>query len=157
MSLALKSPAFKAGGRIPVRYTGDGEDVSPPLTWSKPPGGARALALLCDDPDAPRDEPWVHWVMTDIPADAAGLPEGISKEARPREVQGAAQGKNDFGRLGYGGPAPPRGHGTHHYRFKLFALDAPLKLPGTPTKEALLRAVAGHELDSAELVGLYSR
>ncbi len=157
MSIEVKSSAFPAGGRIPVRYTADGEDVSPPLTWSKLPEGTRAIALVCDDPDAPRDEPWVHWVMAGIPGDAAGLPEALSKEARPREVAGAVQGKNDFGRVGYGGPAPPRGHGTHHYRFKLIALDAPLKVSGVPTKEALLRAVAGHELDAGELVGTYSR
>lgn len=157
MSIDVSSPAFEAGGRIPVRYTADGEDGSPPLRWSNVPDRARSIAIVCDDPDAPQDEPWVHWVMFNIPADATGLPEGVPKTARPGNVPGAAQGRNDFGRVGYGGPAPPRGHGTHHYRFRVYALDGPLALPGVPTKEALLQAAAGHEVDSGELVGTYRR
>ncbi|MBZ5641007.1 MAG: YbhB/YbcL family Raf kinase inhibitor-like protein, partial [Acidobacteriia bacterium] len=117
MEFALKSPAFERGARIPVRHTCDGEDVSPRLEWTDPPALTRSLALVVDDPDAPVGN-WVHWVVFDLPASARILPEGAPKDASLREPAGAIQGKNDFGRLGWGGPCPPPGK-PHRYFFKL--------------------------------------
>ncbi|GIW73027.1 MAG: hypothetical protein KatS3mg102_2569 [Planctomycetota bacterium] len=149
--LSLSSPAFSPGGRIPRRYAyrGEGDNVSPPLRWSGAPAGTRSFALICDDPDAPRAEPWVHWVVYNIPAEATELPEG--------SAGGAALGVNDFEEQGWGGPMPPRGHGTHHYHFKLYALDTLLEPRAGMTKKGLLRAMQGHILAEAELVGTYER
>jgi hypothetical protein len=146
-TIHLSSSAFPPGGPIPVKYTGEGEDVSPPLAWDGVPAGTKEMALICDDPDAPRKEPWVHWVLTNIPADANGLGEG-EPSGRP--------GKNDFGRTGYNGPMPPPGK-VHHYCFRLYALDAPLDLKDAPTKENLLKAMEGHILAVGELVGTYEK
>ncbi len=99
MAIEVSSPAFKSGGLIPTKHTGEGEDVSPALNWSGLPEGTREIALICDDPDAPRPEPWVHWVLYKIPAVCTGLPEG--------GTEGVLEGRNDFGRAGYGGPMPP--------------------------------------------------
>lgn len=149
--LTLTSAAFAAGAPIPQRfaYTGEGENVSPPLAWSGVPAGAQELALICDDPDAPSSEPWVHWVLYGIPASASGLAEG--------ETGGAVAGQNGWGEAGWGGPFPPPGHGVHHYHFKLYALDAPVGLAPGATKPALLQAIEGHVLATAELVGTYER
>jgi Raf kinase inhibitor-like YbhB/YbcL family protein len=149
MSIQVSSPAFEPGGTIPRKYTGEGQDLSPPLAWSGLPGGTRELALVCDDPDAPTSKPFVHWVVYKIPADLSGLPEGGAR--------GALEGENDFGGTGYGGPMPPRGHGTHRYRFKVYALDAELGVAGGLTKDELLRAMEGHVLAQGELVGTYER
>lgn len=149
MTLRLSSPAFEPGGRIPRQYTGEGPDLSPPLAWSGVPAGTRELALLCDDPDAPTPKPWVHWVLFGLEPTLDGLAEG--------DDGGGVSGATDFGRTGWGGPMPPRGHGVHRYHFRLFALDARLKLPPAPTKEQLLAAVKGHVLAEAELVGTYER
>ena len=157
MTIRLESSVFKQGERIPPGYTGDGIDISPPLEWSGLPEGAVELALICDDPDAPRTEPWVHWVVYGIPAASAGFLEGVPRQPLLEDPAGARQGKNDFGNVGYGGPAPPRGHGTHHYRFRLYALDARVDLPAGATKKQLLAAMQGHVLDEVELVGTYSR
>lgn len=157
MSIEIRSTAFSAGERVPRRYTGDGEDISPPLTWSGLPDGVKELALICDDPDAPRPEPWVHWVIYKIPAGAAGLPENVAKTATLSEPAGARQGKNSWNKTGYGGPAPPPGHGTHHYHFKLYALDAPLDLSPGVDKKALLAAMKDRVLAQGELVGTYQR
>jgi Raf kinase inhibitor-like YbhB/YbcL family protein len=148
--LKMSSSAFEPGGRIPKKYTGEGPDLSPPLSWSGAPEGTAELALICDDPDAPRKEPWVHWVLYKISADRVSLQEG-----RP---EGAIEGRNDFGRHGYGGPMPPRGHGVHHYHFKLYALDQQLSInkPGA-TKAEILRAMEGHVIAQAELLGTYER
>jgi len=147
--MKITSSAFTAGGPIPRRYTGEGEDVSPPLAWDAVPDGTKEFALICDDPDAPLPEPWVHWVVYRIPPDVRSLPEG--------DIGDAVEGRNSWGRIGYGGPMPPPGHGVHHYHFRLYALDAPLHLkPGT-TKEDLLAAMAGHVLAEAEVVGTYRR
>ena len=130
MMLQVTSTAFAEGQPIPKKYTGEGTDVSPPLAWSGVPATAKELALVCDDPDAPRAEPWVHWVIYKIPVDAKGLPEGVSQKAKPKEPAGAVQGKNSWDEgenTGYRGPMPPPGHGVHHYHFKLYALDAPLE------------------------------
>jgi len=158
--LTLTSSAFAEGGRIPREhaYAPEGENMSPALSWSGVPAGTEELALVVDDPDAPRAEPWVHWVVYGIPGDATKIPEGASNgEGRLSRPAGAVEGKNDFGDLGWGGPLPPKGHGTHHYHFKLYALDTALDLGQGATKAALLGAMKGHVLAEAELVGTYSR
>ena len=160
MSLTLTTTAFPAGAPIPKKYTGDGADVSPALAWSGVPAGTRELALICDDPDAPTPQPWVHWVIYKLPADATSLPEAVSPSQQISQPVAALQGRNSWssGRtIGYRGPAPPPGHGTHHYHFRLYALDAPLSLQPAIDKTALIAAMQGHILAEAELVGTYSR
>jgi Raf kinase inhibitor-like YbhB/YbcL family protein len=147
--MKLTSTAFKAGDAIPRKYSGEGEDVSPPLAWTGAPEGTKEFALLCDDPDAPTPKPWVHWVVYKIPAGTSSLAEG--------SPGGALEGRTDFGRTGYGGPMPPAGHGTHRYHFRIYALDAALALEAGATKEELLAAMKGHVLAEGELVGTYKR
>ncbi|AXA35023.1 hypothetical protein BRCON_0246 [Candidatus Sumerlaea chitinivorans] len=148
----LTSTAFRAGEMIPSKYTCDGPDVSPPLAWTGVPQGTQSLALIVDDPDAPRGT-WVHWVLYDIPAQESSLPEAVPPD--PQLKNGARNGKNDFQRLGYGGPCPPSG--THRYFFKLYALDKKLGLPSGATKAEVLKAMEGHILGQAELMGTYKR
>ncbi len=158
--IKLTSSAFAEGQRIPRKYTGDGQDVSPPLSWSGVPEGAKELALICDDPDAPTAEPWVHWVLYKIPPTVTSLPEGLPKVAKLSEPAGALQGKNSWPSgqtIGYRGPAPPPGHGTHHYHFKIYALDTELDLPAGVDKKTLEKAMEGHVIGQGELVGTYSR
>ncbi len=155
--MTLKSPAFGPNETIPRKYTGDGEDASPPLSWSGAPAGAKQLVLIVDDPDAPTPSPWVHWVLYAIPADTTSLPEGITPSLRVSQPPGLLQGKNSWGKVGYGGPAPPRGHGRHRYFFKLYALNAPLSVEPGLSKEALLKAMSGHVLAEGELIGTYER
>ncbi len=150
--MKLSTTAFEPGGMIPARYTCDGDDISPDLVWQDLPGGAASLALVCDDPDAPAGT-WVHWVYYDIPATVERLPAGVP--ARERPASGGVQGTNDFRRLGYGGPCPPKG--THRYFFNLYALDSILGLAPGATKKQLLKAMAGHVLAHAELMGRYER
>ncbi len=157
MSLTLQSSAFAIGAVIPKRFSGDGEDVSPQLSWSGVPDGAKELALIMDDPDAPTPKPWVHWVIYGIPASTTGLPENVAKTASLTVPEGALQGKNSWGKIGYGGPAPPPGHGIHHYHFKLYALGAELSAQSGLTKAELLAAMKGHILAEGELVGTYQR
>lgn len=149
MAIELTSSAFSNGQSIPSEYTGDGSDRSPPLRWTDPPEGTKSLTLICEDPDAPRGT-WTHWVLFDLPASTRELPEGT------KLIDGARQGKNDFGKLGYGGPAPPRGK-PHRYFFKLYALDSPLKLSAGATRAQVLSAIKGHTLAEAELMGTYQR
>jgi len=152
-NMEIKSSAFKNGARIPAKHTCDGVDVSPSLSWSKLPAGTKNLALVCDDPDAPMGT-WVHWVVYDIPASSAGLPEKLPplKEL----ADGTKQGMNDFRAIGYGGPCPPSGE--HRYFFKLYALDGPTGLKPGATKVQLLAAIKGrHILAEAELMGKYKR
>jgi len=165
MSMKLESTALAEGGTIARRFTGDGDDVSPPLAWRDPPAGTRQFALVCDDPDAPTPHPWVHWVIYGIAADVHQLPENLPPEAQLAKPVAARQGHNSWttGRtVGYRGPAPPRGK-PHHYHFRLYALDAALDVkPGLDKKPgldraALEKAMAGHILAQAELVGVYSR
>ena len=130
MSIQVTSEAFAAEEMIPSKFTADGQNVSPKLQWGELPAGTRELALIVDDPDAPREQPFVHWVMYKIPPDADGLPEHLPNQTQLDSPPGAVQGKNSFGKIGYGGPAPPSGHGTHHYHFQLYALDKP-RCPGT--------------------------
>jgi len=152
MEIKVKSEAFEEGGMIPKKYTCDGEDASPPLSWTGVPEGTEALALICDDPDAPVGT-WVHWVIFNIPPDTTGLSENIPPE-RVLE-SGARQGRNDFGNIGYGGPCPPRG--THRYYFKLYALDKKVDLEPGVTKDELLKAMEGHVLAEGRLMGRYKR
>jgi len=150
--MEIKSSAFGSGEIIPVKYTCDGADFSPPLEWTAGPAGTKSFALICDDPDAPMGT-WVHWVIYDIPPTATMLAEGITRD---RELPGGGtQGINDFRRLGYGGPCPPGG--THRYFFKLYALDAALGLKPGITKDQLLTAMKGHILAEAQLMGTYRR
>ena len=156
MTFALTSAAFKANERVPVKYTGEGEDVSPPLEWSGLPAGTKSLALLCDDPDAPVGT-WDHWVLWNLPGDLKGLPENVAKTETVADLGGARQGKNSWPKIGYNGPMPPKGHGTHHYNFVLYALDQPLDLKAGATKKELLAAMKGHILGEGKLTGIYSR
>jgi Raf kinase inhibitor-like YbhB/YbcL family protein len=153
MKIDLSSPAFREGEAIPRQYTGDGKDISPPLRWSAAPEGTRSFGLVCDDPDAPRGT-WVHWVLYNLPAGARDIGEGVPAEETL--ANGARQGKNDFGKIGYGGPAPPRGK-PHRYFFKLYALDQPLDLPAGAPKDQLLAAMKGHVLAEGQLMGKYAR
>jgi Raf kinase inhibitor-like YbhB/YbcL family protein len=153
--LSLTSTAIAAGGSIPSRYTCEGSDLSPPLEWSGAPAGTRSFALIVDDPDAPDPAApkrvWVHWVLHDIPAGTTGLPEGASPARIPA---GAREGRHDGGGTGYSGPCPPIGR--HRYFHKLYALDALLPdLGAGSTKAELERAMEGHVLESAQLVGTY--
>jgi Raf kinase inhibitor-like YbhB/YbcL family protein len=156
-TIRLESPAFKEGGTIPKVHTCDGKGTSPPLAWPGVPEAARSLALIVEDPDAPGGT-FTHWVLFDMPAETKGLGEGIPPEGEVRLAPGGAaarQGKNDFGKLGYGGPCPPRG--THRYVFSLCALDARPDLKPRATREELLRAMKGHILAEGRLMGRYSR
>jgi Raf kinase inhibitor-like YbhB/YbcL family protein len=152
--MQLTSTAFREGETIPTKHTDDGEDVSPPLRWDGDPQGTNSFALICDDPDAPRSTPWVHWVVYNLPADARELPEATPKHES--FSTGLRQGKNDFGDIGYGGPAPPRGK-PHRYFFKLYALDAKLELPTGATKQQVEQAMKGHVLAHGQLMGKYQR
>lgn len=144
--MRLTSPAFRDGGEIPDRYAKDGEDHSPPLAWSGVPGDALSLALIVDDPDAPRGT-WTHWIVTDLPATMTCLGEGAS------ELSGGQVGVNDWKRVGWDGPAPPRGR--HRYEFKLYALDRAIGLV-RPTRHEVERAMVGHVLAEAKLTGTYA-
>ncbi len=150
--MKLNSLAFNDGDMIPDRYTCDGEDISPPLEWRLAPDHTKSIALVCDDPDAPMGT-WVHWVYYDIPSNTKGLPENITPQENPDN--GGKQGINDFRKIGYGGPCPPGG--THRYYFKIYALDAILNLPADIDKKQLLKAMEGHIVGQAELMGKYKR
>lgn len=156
MALTLTSPSFAHNGEIDAKYTCEGADLSPPLSWSGLPPGTKSLALIVDDPDAPDPKAprmtWVHWVLYDIPPTATGLPEGAKKQSLPA---GTREGLNDWNRTGYGGPCPPIGR--HRYFHKLYALDTVLPELGTPTKAELEAAMEGHILEKAELVGTYEK
>jgi Raf kinase inhibitor-like YbhB/YbcL family protein len=153
MAFELTSSAFGRGDTIPRKHTCDGADVSPALAWKDAPSATKSFALICDDPDAPAGT-WVHWVIWSVPASAGALPEGVTPTATLGD--GARQGTNDFRKVGYNGPCPPRG-APHHYSFRLYALDAPLALSPGAGKAELVKAMDGHTLASAELVGRYGR
>jgi Raf kinase inhibitor-like YbhB/YbcL family protein len=156
MSLTLTSSAFSHDGSIPARYTCTDADISPALTWSGIPTGTRSLALIVDDPDAPDPAApkmtWVHWVLYNLPAETQGLPEDVGTDKLP---QGTLEGINDWKRTGYAGPCPPIGR--HRYFFKLYALDTVLPDLKEPTKKALEKAMQGHILEQAELMGTYQK
>ena len=160
MTLEITSTAFTQGHPIPKKYTGEGSDVSPPLAWSGVPQGTKELALICDDPDAPTDEPWAHWVFYKIPAEATGLTEGIPRKPRLSDPPGALHGKNSWPAseaIGYRGPMPPPGHGVHHYYFKLYALDAQMSVEPGLNKNAFLEKIRDHILAEGVLMGTYER
>lgn len=149
----LTLSAFQEDAIIPKKHTCDGQDISPPLTWTNPPAGTQSLALILDDPDAPGGT-WVHWVLFDLPGDARGLPENVPKTSEL--ANGARQGRNDFPSVGYGGACPPPGP-VHHYHFKLYALDGKLGLKAGANKAEIEKAMKGHILGEAYLVGRYGR
>jgi Raf kinase inhibitor-like YbhB/YbcL family protein len=156
MGMKITSPAFAQDQSIPRVHTCDGRDLSPSLAWDGIPPGTQSLALVVDDPDAPDPAAprmtWVHWVLYNLPPDATGLPQGVEPEDLPA---GTREGLNDWKRLGYGGPCPPKGR--HRYFFKLYALDTRLPNLSAATKAALEQAMAGHIVAKAELVGTYQR
>lgn len=146
--MKLSSTAFADSTAIPKKFTADGADVSPALQWSDVPAGTHSLTLICDDPDAPRGT-WVHWVLFNLPADLRELPEDLAANV-------GVQGNNDFGNLGYGGPSPPRGK-PHRYFFKLYALDIVLDILKGSTKVQVEKAMSGHILGSAQVIGTFGR
>ena len=158
-TMKLTSTAFEANQPIPSKYTGEGPDVSPALKWEGAPAGTKSFALICDDPDAlsVAGRIWVHWVLYGIPANVTSLPENVAKTETVAALGGAKQGLTDFGKVGYGGPMPPRGHGIHHYHFKLYALDGKVNLKPGATKSALETAMKGHIVGQAELMGKFKR
>jgi Raf kinase inhibitor-like YbhB/YbcL family protein len=145
--LKLSSPAFDGHSRIPDKHTSNGEDVAPPLQWSGVPEGTNAFAVVVHDPDAPLVDGFTHWVAYKIPGDATGLPEGGGD---------ATHGTNSMGNTGYMGPAPPAGHGTHHYYFWVYALDDDLDLEPGLDRRALLEQIEDHVIEQARLVGTYA-
>jgi len=147
--LTVTSPAFQNGKPLPKRFTADGEGEAPELHWSAPPTSARSFVLLCEDPDAPKTEPFVHWLVYDIGADARSLDAATAKQAR--------EGKNSMMAVGFTPAAPPPGHGLHHYHFQLFALDGALNLDARAGRGAVLDAMKGHVVAFGELVGTYER
>ena len=155
MDFKLTSSAFQNGKPIPTQYTGDGADVSPPLSWTGVPGGTEELALICDDPDAPSKEPWVHWVLYKLSPKTQGLPEALPRKERLDDPAGALQGVNSWpsDNVGYHGPKPPSGE--HHYIFRLYALDKPVTLPPKASKEVLLQAMTGRIIAETTVVGTY--
>ena len=154
MTFQLTSPSFPSGGKIPAQHSCDGGDVSPQFHWSGAPAGTASFALICSDPDAPAGT-WYHWAAFDIPATATGLPEHVPAEAHDGIIR---QAINDFGRKGYGGPCPPRGHGPHHYHFTLYALKAArLPVTGSLRCRDVERIVKENVLARTELIGLYGR
>jgi Raf kinase inhibitor-like YbhB/YbcL family protein len=165
-TIALRSSAFMDGGVIPTPFTCDGSDSSPPLGWSGVPTSARSLALICDDPDAPRGT-WSHWVVFNLPAQATALKQSVPagkiisrvfvdglKSPDENSLAGV-QGQNDFGKTGYGGPCPPSG--SHRYFFRLYALDTTLGLESDVARPQVLKAITGHILGEGRLMGKYAR
>lgn len=152
-TLSLSSTAFQDGGNIPNKYTCQGQDVSPPLSWGAPPAGTLSLALVVEDLDSPGGR-FAHWIIFNIPLDIRELNEAVSPQSRL--PNGALEGKNDFGKIGYGGPCPPSGK-PHRYQFTIYALDTALNLEAGPSKKQVLNALEGHILARGQLTGLYQR
>ena len=152
MAFTVQSSAFQNGGSIPKKFTCEAADVSPELTWSGAPEKTQSFALIADDPDAPMGS-WVHWVIYDLPANTAKLPEGVPNQ---EQAASGAQGKNSSGKIRYGGPCPPPGK-PHRYFFKLYALDSKLNLKPGARKPEVEAAMKGHVLAQAELMGKYGR
>ncbi len=151
---SIWSNVFKNYGVIPTRYTCDGEDISPPIRWAKLPKGTKSLAIIVDDPDAP-SKIWVHWVVYNIPPNLKGLKEGASGSYIKKI--GAVEGYNDFGKIGYGGPCPPKGDGYHRYFFKIYALKSKLLISYPITKKKLLELIKGIVIKKAQYIGKYRR
>ena len=153
MALNVSSSAFEEGSRIPIKYSCQGEDVSPALRWDKPPRGTQSFALIMDDPDAPGGI-FTHWVLFNIPSATRQLPEAVSTTTQLSD--GSLQGKNDFGKIGYGGPCPPPGH-AHRYQFTIYGLDRMLDLKTGAPRKQVLEAMMGHILGQGRLTGSYQR
>ena len=150
--IEVRSPAFSEGDSIPREFACDGANMSPPIEWSGVPSHAQSIAIIADDPDAPSGD-WVHWVLYDLPPSLTGIPAGVPvSEKLPA---GGTQGRTDFGKIGYGGPCPPKG--THRYFFKIYALDTMLHSKSGMTKKELLNAMQGHVLAEGQLMGKYRR
>lgn len=154
MAFHLSSPAFSAGTPMPRRYAREGDNLSPPLEWADPPRGTQSFALIVEDPDAPRGT-FRHWAVFDIPADRTALPEAVEGDGSRLDL---GHGRNDYGHDHYDGPEPPRGHGIHHYHFRLAALDIPALTvaPGASVEE-VMAAARPHVIGETELVGTYAR
>jgi Raf kinase inhibitor-like YbhB/YbcL family protein len=152
----LTSPSFRNNQPIPAKHSCEAADASPALKWEGAPTGTKSFALIADDPDAPGGT-FVHWVIYGISASTTELPENVAKTESVAALGNAKQGASSFGRVGYGGPCPPRGHGVHHYHFKLYALDMDLNLAARVHSQQLEAAMKGHILAQAELVGTYRR
>ncbi len=155
--MKVTSPAFQQDRPINPKYTADGQNISPPLHVEELPAGTKELAVIVEDPDAPTAEPFVHWVMYKIPPTSTDLPEGVKTARRVDTPPGAMQGPNDMKKIGYTGPEPPAGHGTHHYHFRVYALDRKLEVQPGADEKSLLASMSGHIIDSAETIGTYER
>ncbi len=158
--MELKSPAFRNYGWIPAKYTKEGDNISPALSWSVPNGSVQ-FAIICEDPDAPKvagqDYPFTHWLIYGMPGNTMSLPEALPRDTVLRKPLHAVQGVNSFGKSGYGGPLPPIDSGVHHYVFTLYALNAALKLDGGIDKQTLTVAMKNHIVATAKLIGTYER
>lgn len=155
----ISSTDFKNNQPMPAKNSLDGGDISPPLKWEGTPVNTKSFALICDDPDAPGGT-WIHWVIYGIPKSLSGFPANLSKTDAVDaldDLGNAKQGVNSYGTVGYGGPQPPRGHGVHHYHFRLYALDTDLKLAPRVTRQQLDAAMKGHIIAETELVGTFQR
>lgn len=155
--LLVRSDAFENMSAIPSKYSADEQQISPPLSWSTVPEGTKSLALVVEDPDAPTPNPFVHWLLYNIPAELRGLPEDVRHEEIAAAARGALQGKNSTLKIGWAGMAPPKGDTPHHYHFQLFALDRTLELAPGAGRTALFDAMAGHVIGRGDLVGTYRR
>jgi hypothetical protein len=157
MAFQLSSPAFRHSQKIPRDYSGEGRNISPPLEWQDLPQGTKELALLCEDPDAPQEEPFVHWLAYKITPDQTELPEALPVAKELERPVSLFQGLNSFAKAGYGGPMPPRRHGRHRYFFKLYALDHELPTEPGIDRDRFLDLIDGHVLGEADLIGIYER
>jgi Raf kinase inhibitor-like YbhB/YbcL family protein len=154
--LKVTSAAFEDNGRIPPRFTADGANISPPLAWSNIPPDAKSLALIVEDPDA-QQPPSVHWLVYGIPPGVQGIPEGLPTRPELQNPITAVQGSNTRGTVGYAGPEPPRGHGTHKYHFRLYALDEPIQVEPGITRDQLMQLITSHVIATGEVIGTYER
>lgn len=157
IELFVRSDAFESMGAIPSRYSAEEQQISPPLSWSAPPAKTQSFALIVEDPDAPTPNPFVHWLLYQIPTELRGLPEDVRHEEIAAAAQGSMQGKNSNLKIGWAGMAPPKGDTPHHYHFQLFALDRMLELSPGAGRTALFDAMAGHVIGRGQLVGTYQR
>ena len=159
-AITVSSPVLKQGQPMPVDYTADGKNISPPIAWSNLPAGTKELALICEDPIAPTPQPFVHWVVYKIPATAKGLPENMPADAAtpmPADLKGTIQGLSGFRRPMWRGPAPPKPGVAHQYHFIVYALDAPLEAAEGLNKPQLLEAMKGHIIGQGEIIATYER
>jgi Raf kinase inhibitor-like YbhB/YbcL family protein len=155
--LKITSPAFDVNGKIPPRFTADGANVSPALAWTNVPRGTKSLVLILEDSDAASPEPFAHWVVYRIPPAISGIPEGVPPGDTLDDPPSAVHGVNTLDVRGYSGPSPPRGHGPHHYHFRLYALDTMIEAEPGLTRAELMDLVRGHVISAAEVVGTYQR